>query len=177
MIQYYNMRLSNDQKNDIVKMNNEKEPFSEIIKKYKISRATYYRIIKENKEKSIIQSNDTVNDNNENETNNDDNEIEKDDNDDNADNDYNDNLNEFDKNDFKRQLNTTTESDDEKEEEQVIETLPPIETRQFKKAIETENDTNNNISFISKTSRVSFGRKQKEIIIYQQLIKAPYQIP
>ena len=43
------MRLTNEQKDDIIKLGNDNVPFNEIIKKYKISRATYYRIIKEKK--------------------------------------------------------------------------------------------------------------------------------
>ena len=43
------MRLSNDDKNEIFKCYNNKESVNEIINKFKISKATFYRIIKDNK--------------------------------------------------------------------------------------------------------------------------------
>ena len=175
------MRLSDENKKDIIKLYNENVTFSEIKKKYDISRATYYRVIKENKEKSIIQSSDNDNDTNDDNDNddksdneNDDNSVNDNENDDNETNNddksVNDtnNDNNFDKEEFKKQLNTSSE--DEKEIEQIIENKPLFK-KKIKNENENENETNNNISFISKTSRVSFGRPKK---IYQLLIKALY---
>ena len=57
--------LSKETKLEIIKSYNEKIPSIEIIKKSNISKATYYRIIKNLKDKSNENSNNiTLNDNN-----------------------------------------------------------------------------------------------------------------
>ena len=119
--------LSKETKQEIIKSYNEKLPSIEIIKKFNISKATYYRIIKNLKDKSIENSNNiTLNDNNDiqnnsqnisdntdnsddenNEKENNDNENENNENNDNDnDNDNNENNdNEFNIETFKRQIN------------------------------------------------------------------------
>ena len=99
------MRISNETKDEIIKSYNEKIPSIEIIKKFNISKATYYRIIKNLKDKSNENSNNITlndsNDNKENNTDNTDNENIDNDNKDNSDNENQDNNNENSENENK----------------------------------------------------------------------------
>ena len=117
------MKLTNEIKNEIIKDYNEKMKPLDIVSKYNISKATYYRIIKESsnvsKNNTIINNEDesTENESNENESNENENES--------------NNVSLFNKEQFKKELNDNDNDNND----------------------DNDNDNNdNNISVISKKS-------------------------
>ena len=210
------MRISNETKDEIIKSYNEKIPSIEIIKKFNISKATYYRIIKNLKDKSNENSNNITlndsNDNKENNTDNTDNENIDNDNKDNSDNENqdnndnsenenqdndndnqdnksdlnkidneniekindnndfdNDNDSEFNRDKFKRILNENKNNKIENKttkkknfKKPLIDVIP-VETvkEEVKTILEPSIINDNNLSIISKVSKVSFVKNKR----------------